>query len=297
MFFEIAIALFLIAYLLLLVGIIGRKFWPHGRSDSLKDREETLPGYSDESSPQVIEVINVKKAFDHPVLKGVTLAVGRGETVGILGRSGTGKSVLLKLMAGFLQPDSGMILYNGREITQMSEKRLLEFRKRVSYVFQGGAFFDFLNVSENIAYPLRERGIADERLIRRRVDYLIDAVELDGMGDYSHQELNAGAKKQAAIARAIANEPEVILYDEPTTGVDPIIGKSLSRLIRKLNRREHLTSVVVTHDLKCLEIVADRIILLEEGRIHFAGTPEEFESTEDPFVFAFRTGRRLEMAP
>src|SRR5690606_37313042 len=235
------------------------------------------------------EVINVKKAFDHPVLKGVTLAVARGETVGILGRSGTGKSVLLKLIAGFLQPDSGVILYNGREITQMSERRLLEFRKRVSYVFQGGAFFDFLNVRENIAYPLRERGITDEELIRSRVDYLIDAVELDGMGDYTHDELNAGAKKQVAIARAIANEPEVILYDEPTTGVDPIIGKSLSRLIRKLNRQEHLTSVVVTHDLKCLEIVADRIILLEDGRIHFEGTPEEFETTKDPFVFAFRT--------
>lgn len=294
MFFEVILAFLLIGYILLLGGIVGRKFWPVGRTDSVRDREETLPGYSDDSSPQMIEVINVRKAFDHPVLKGVTLAVRRGETVGILGRSGTGKSVLLKLIAGFLQPDSGMILYNGREITQMSEKRLLEFRKRVSYVFQGGAFFDFLNVRENIAYPLRERGNTDEEVIRQRVDYLIDAVELDGMGEYSHQELNAGAKKQVAIARAIANEPEVILYDEPTTGVDPIIGKSLSRLIRKLNRREHLTSVVVTHDLKCLEIVADRIILLEDGRIHFEGTPQEFESAEDPFVFAFRTGRRLE---
>ena len=241
-----------------------------------------------------IEIINVFKAFDHPILEGVSLRVEQAETIGVLGQSGTGKTVLLKLVAGFLKPDSGTILYQGQSIGRLSERGLLDFRKEVSYVFQAGAFFDFLNVRDNIAYPLRERGISDEDFIRERVDYLLEAVELQGMGQLSYDELSVGAKKQVAIARAIANDPEVILYDEPTTGVDPLIGKSISRLIRKLDQQERLTSIVVTHDLKCLEMVSDRIVLLRSGRIWFEGLPEEFEGSNDPYVAAFRTGRRVE---
>lgn len=261
--------------------------WP-ARSEA-KERKP----FSDREGRYLVEVIHVKKAFDRPVLKGISLSIERGETIGVLGQSGTGKSVLLKLIAGFLRPDSGMILFKGRETTQLKEGELLEFRKRVSYVFQGGAFFDFLNVRENIAYPLREQGITDEPAVQERVDYLLHAVELEGLGHLGFDELSAGAKKQVAIARAIANNPEVILYDEPTTGVDPIIGKSLSRLIRKLDHTEHLTSVVVTHDLKCLEIVSDRIILLKDGYIRFEGSVPEFAASQDPFVVAFRTGRRF----
>lgn len=294
MLFKFFVILIFTGYLVLVASLLLRNWIRRRRSPP--PRAPLRAPAAGEQPDIVIEGINLHKAFDRPVLAGINVQVHQGETLGVLGRSGTGKSVLLKLLAGFLKPDRGMILYKGREITRMDESQLLEFRKEVSYVFQGGAFFDFLNVRENIAYPLREQGITDEDLIRERVDYLLEAVELEGMGDLTYDELSTGAKKQVAIARAIANNPEVILYDEPTTGVDPIIGKSLSRLIRKLDTQEHFTSVVVTHDLKCLEIVADRIILLKDGHIHFEGGIEDFRNSQDPFVVAFRTGKRIEGA-
>ncbi len=242
----------------------------------------------------VLEVVNLEKSFDHPVLRRISLKIKGGETVGVLGARGSGKSVLLKLIAGFLKPDHGWIFYKGRDLGRMSENELLEVRKRVSYVFQHGAVFDFLSVSENIAYPLREQGLNDETVIRDRVAYLLDAVELEGLGDDMYDELSTGGKKQVAIGRAIANNPEFILYDEPTTGVDPIIGKALSRLIRKLNRQEELTSIVVTHDLKCMEIVADRVILLKDGLIHFEGDLKALHRSKDQYVQAFIAGKRYQ---
>ncbi len=293
--FKLFLLLLFSTYAIILLSILVRRFL--GKPGSVSEQEETEPaGCGERGEFPLIEVINVRKAFDHPVLEGITLSVHCGEVLGVLGRSGTGKSVLLKLLAGFLKPDSGLILFEGVDLAHLGEDQLLEIRKRVSYVFQSGAFFDFLNVSENIAYPLRERGMLTESEIKERVDYLLDAVELDGMGDFVYDELGVGAKKQVAIARSIAINPDVILYDEPTTGVDPIIGKSLSRLIRKLGDKEDLTSVVVTHDLKCLEIVSDRIVLLKDGHIRFQGTTDEFHRSEDSFVEAFRTGKRYEEA-
>jgi phospholipid/cholesterol/gamma-HCH transport system ATP-binding protein len=289
--FTIFLVLLFSTYLVILLSMFVRRW---RKRETVPESEDLPAECGDVGSGATIEVINVRKAFDAPVLCGVTLAVRCGETLGVLGRSGTGKSVLLKLIAGFLKPDSGLILFEGRDITDLPEARLLEHRKQVSYVFQGGAFFDFLDVRGNISYPLRERGITDEPFIRQRVDYLLDAVELEGMGGLRYDSLSEGAKKQVAIARAMAINPKVILYDEPTTGVDPIIGKSLSRLIRKLSRRERLTSIVVTHDLKCLEIVADQIVLLKDGLIRFQGTAEDFARSADPFVEAFRTGKRYE---
>jgi phospholipid/cholesterol/gamma-HCH transport system ATP-binding protein len=288
--FTIFLVLLFTTYLVILLSLFARRWWKRGAAG---ETEEIEAGPAHATTGATLEVINVWKAFDAPVLRGITLAVPYGETLGVLGKSGTGKSVLLKLIAGFLRPDSGLILFEGRDITDLPEARLLEHRKRVSYVFQGGAFFDFLDVRGNIAYPLRERGITDETAIRERVDYLLDAVELEGMGNLRYDSLSEGAKKQVAIARAMAINPQVILYDEPTTGVDPIIGKSLSRLIRKLSARERLTSIVVTHDLKCLEIVADQIVLLKDGLIHFRGTAADFAASADPFVEAFRTGKRF----
>jgi phospholipid/cholesterol/gamma-HCH transport system ATP-binding protein len=241
-----------------------------------------------------VELENVGKSFDYPVLKGISFKIRQGETLGVLGKSGSGKSVTLKLIAGLLKPDVGRILFHGKDITGMNERELLELRKRVSYVFQGGAVFDFLNVGENIAYPLRERGMKDEKQIKERVDYLLEAVELGNIGNLQKPELSIGAKKQVAIARAIANDPEVILYDEPTTGIDPIVKKSVNRLIRKLNKQEHLTSIVVTHDLKCIEMVADRIIMLKDGVIHFEGDPEAFHSSPDSYIQAFIAGKRFD---
>lgn len=295
-FFFIFLALLFSAYFVIILSIIFRRWWRKVRP-AVSDVEDQRTGCDERDSGALLEVINVKKSFDHPVLKGVSIAIPCGQTLGVLGKSGTGKSVLLKLIAGFLKPDSGLVLFEGQDITSFTESQLLEHRKKVSYVFQGGAFFDFLDVRGNIAYPLIERGITDENVINERVDYLLDAVELEGMGHLKYDNLSEGAKKQVAIARAIAINPEVILYDEPTTGVDPIIGKSLSRLIRKLGRQENLTSIVVTHDLKCLEIVSDRLVLLKDGVIRFQGTVDEFEASEDPFVDAFRSGKRFDEAP
>ncbi len=293
-FFFIFLGLLFSTYIVILLSIVFRRTWRKFRPRVSEPEGEDRTGCEQRASGALLEVINVKKSFDHPVLKGVSIAVPCGQTLGVLGKSGTGKSVLLKLIAGFLKPDSGLVLYEGRDITSFSEAQLLEHRKRVSYVFQGGAFFDFLDVRGNIAYPLIERGITDEKVIRERVDYLLDAVELEGQGHLRYDSLSEGAKKQVAIARAIAIDPDAILYDEPTTGVDPIIGKSLSRLIRKLGKQEHLTSIVVTHDLKCLEIVSDRLVLLKDGFIRFQGTVDEFEASDDPFVDAFRSGSRYD---
>lgn len=295
MLFKFFVLLIFSSYLLLLIVLLGRKFFPSRR----RSRGEKLFGKKrraaegQASTQPFLEIDGLCKAFDRPVLEDIDLQIREGETLGVLGMSGTGKSVLLKLVAGLLRADKGAIMYRGRNIARMNEADLLEYRKRVTYVFQSGAVFDFLNVRDNIAYPLREEGVEDEAAIRDRVDYLLEAVELDGLGELHSSELSLGSKKQVAIARAIAEDPEAILYDEPTTGVDPLIGKSLSRLIRKLNQQEKLTSIVVTHDMRCLRIVSDRIILLKNGRIHFEGTPAAFYASDDPFVQAFIAGKRV----
>ena len=276
--------------LALLILAIGRRRWARTVSAGVASSpSEPAP---QESSLPLIELNDVYKSFgSQKVLNRVSLKIQRAETLGILGMSGGGKSVMLQLIVGLLWPDQGEIRFKGRSLEEMSESDLLDVRRRVSYVFQSGAVFDFLSVGENIAYPLRERGMADEEQIDRRVEELLDAVELEGMGDQEYDELSLGSKKQVAIARAIATNPEAILYDEPTSGVDPMIGKTLSRLIRKLNRQNNLTSVVVTHDLQCLATVSDRITLLKDGRIHFEGDLEALYSSSDPFVQAFITGR------
>jgi len=293
-FFKLFLILLFSCYLLVLISMLVRRFARRRVTEATRPARRT-PCLDD--GEKIIQVVEVSKSFDHPVLCDIDLSIYCGETLGILGKSGTGKSVLLKLIAGFLKPDQGKILFRGADITEMDEQDLLEFRKQVSYVFQGGAFFDFLNVWENVAYPLRERQTLNDVQIRTRVEYLLDAVELETMGELGSDELSTGARKQVAIARSIAINPAVILYDEPTTGVDPIIGKSLSRLIRKLGHQENLTSVVVTHDLKCLEIVSDRLILLKDGGIRFQGTVEEFHSSPDLFVEAFRSGKRFDEEP
>lgn len=292
MLFKILLLAIFSGYVILIGILVGRYFLGRRRSEPI---QTAYPEFDNFRGEVFLELQNVYKSFDdHPVLNGIQLEINRGETLGILGQSGSGKSVLLKLAVGLLRPDQGRILFKGADLTEMDEAELLEVRRRVSYVFQSSAFFDFLNVRENIAYPLREQGISDEERIQRRVDYLLKAVEMEDLGDLRYTELSLGSKKQVAIARAIANNPDAILYDEPTTGVDPIIGKSLSRLIRKLNQQESLTSIVVTHDLKCIQMVSDRIILLKDGSIHFQGSQREFHSSQDPFVQAFIAGKSFE---
>ena len=290
MFLNLFLAVVFLGYLALMGLILGRRFFPPDRSRLLQKTDTAF----DHPSEPFLELDGVDKSFDYPVLKGVSFKMRQGETLGVLGKSGSGKSVTLKLIAGLLKPDVGRILFNGKDITRMNERELLDLRKRVSYIFQGGAIFDFLDVGENIAYPMRERGMKDEKKIKERVDYLLALVEMENMGDLQKPELSIGAKKQVAIARAIANEPKVILYDEPTTGVDPLVKKSVNRLIRRLNEQVNLTSVVVTHDLKCIEMVADRIILLKDGVIHFEGDQETFHSSPDLYIQAFIAGKRFD---
>ncbi|MEE8349562.1 MAG: ATP-binding cassette domain-containing protein [Acidobacteriota bacterium] len=291
MLFQVFMVALLVGYLTLITFIVARLVLP---SRTLHPISQNAPEVAPPRKDPTVALIDVHKSFDQPVIQGVSFKVQRGETLGILGRSGSGKSVTLQLIVGLLKPDLGYVVFEGKDLALMNERELLALRKRVSYVFQGGAVFDFLNVRENVAYPLREMGGMDEAMIQNRVQYLLQAVGMEDQGDLVNSELSIGAKKLVAVARAIANDPEVLLYDEPTTGLDPLTRKSLSHHIRKLNRQEHLTSIVVTHDLKCLEIVADRIILLKNGTIRFEGNQEEFHASSDLFVQAFIAGKRYE---
>lgn len=245
----------------------------------------------DQSAPY-IQFDHVSKAFDEVrVLVDVSFEVRRGEMVVVLGRSGVGKSVTLKHILGFMQPDSGRVLVAGREVSRMSEAELAEIRRCVTMVFQSGALFDSLTVGENVAYPLRERaarGTAlDEDQIQARVTELLALVELSEARDLMPSDLSTGMKRAVAIARALAAEPEAILYDEPTTMVDPLMASTVGNLILKLKRQKGLTSVVVTHDMKLARKLADRLVFLEEGRVAFFGTAAEMDSSPDPLIREF----------
>ena len=239
-----------------------------------------------------IEFRHVYKAFDElPVLVDVSFDVRRGEMVAILGRSGVGKSVTLKHILGFLKPDAGQVFVAGREVSALSEEELMDVRRRVTMVFQSGALFDSLTVGENVAYPLRERamrGLAiSEDEIQQRVDNLLAQVELEGMRDLVPSDLSTGMKRAVAIARALAAEPECILYDEPTTMVDPLMAQTLSDLILKVKQQTGLTSVVVTHDVKLARKLADRVVFLVDGRVAFFGTIPEMDRSAVPMVQEF----------
>jgi phospholipid/cholesterol/gamma-HCH transport system ATP-binding protein len=247
---------------------------------------------SESSASPYFQFLHVYKAFDEqPVLEDVTFEVRRGEMVVVLGKSGVGKSVTLKHILGFLQPDSGQVFVAGREVSKMSEEELIDVRRRVTMVFQSGALFDSLTVGENVAYPLRERaerGLAlDEEGIQGRVDELLAMVELDGVRDLMPSDLSTGMKRAVAIARALAAEPEAVLYDEPTTMVDPLMAQTIAELILKLKRKTGLTSVVVTHDMKLARKLADRVVFLVDGRVAFFGTANELDASQEPMVQAF----------
>jgi phospholipid/cholesterol/gamma-HCH transport system ATP-binding protein len=239
-----------------------------------------------------IDFRRVYKAFDGlTVLEDVSFEVGRGEMVGILGRSGVGKSVTLKHILGFLKPDAGQVFVAGREVSALSEEALMDVRRRVTMVFQSGALFDSLTVSENIAYPLRERALrglaVNEEEIQQRVDKLLADVELEGMRELMPSDLSTGMKRAVALARALAAEPECILYDEPTTMVDPLMAQTLSDLILKVRQKTGLTSIVVTHDVKLARKLADRVVFLVDGRVAFFGTTQEMDRSHVTMVQEF----------
>jgi phospholipid/cholesterol/gamma-HCH transport system ATP-binding protein len=239
-----------------------------------------------------IQFVHVYKSFNGTrVLDDVSFDVRRGEMLVVLGRSGVGKSVTLKHILGFLQPDAGEVFVAGREVSKMTEEELASVRRRVTMVFQSGALFDSLTVGENVAYPLRERaerGFAlDEAGIQAQVAELLAMVELEGASELMPSDLSTGMKRAVAIARALAAEPEGLLYDEPTTMVDPLMAQTIGDLILKLKRKKGLTSVVVTHDMKLARKLADKIVFLVDGRVGFFGPANELDAAEEPMVQAF----------
>jgi phospholipid/cholesterol/gamma-HCH transport system ATP-binding protein len=240
-------------------------------------------------SEHYIEFRGVTKAFDErTVLDDVSFFVDRGETLVILGRSGVGKSVTLKHILGFLKPDSGRVIVADHDITDWNEEQLAEIRRRVTMVFQSGALFDSLTVRDNVAFPLEARGQLPPDEIERRVDELLEMLEVSDDAEKLPSELSTGTKRAVAIARALAQEPEAILYDEPTTMVDPVMAGHVGDLIRKLKERFHRTALVVTHDTHLARKLADRVVFLHEGRAVFFGPWTEFEATDDPFLRNFQ---------
>ncbi|UCE85199.1 MAG: ABC transporter ATP-binding protein [Deltaproteobacteria bacterium] len=238
-----------------------------------------------------IEFRELTRAFGRKsVLRGVNLVVPPGQTLTILGGSGSGKSVCLKHAIGLLRPDSGRVLVEGVDITGYTERQLIAVRKNVSMVFQGAALFDSLDVYENVAYPLREHWRASEAEIGDRVARCLAAVGLPGVERLLPAELSGGMRKRVGVARAIALEPRVILYDEPTTGLDPANQRRIGELIRDLQRRLGVTSVVVTHELELCFAVSDRVALLKDGRIAAEGSADEMRESQHPAVRAFLEG-------
>jgi phospholipid/cholesterol/gamma-HCH transport system ATP-binding protein len=240
-----------------------------------------------------IQFIHVSKSFgEQPVLNDVSFEVRRGETVIVLGRSGVGKSVTLKHIMGFLQPDSGEVRVGGHIVSQMAEEQLLDLHRQVTMVFQSGALFDSLSAAENVAYPLRELAareelMDDEDRIQQRVDELLALVELENVKDLMPADLSTGMKRAVAIARALAAQPEAVLYDEPTTMVDPLMAITIGDLILKLKRRSGLTSVVVTHDMKLARKLADRVVFLIDGRVGFFGPVTALDSSPEEVIQEF----------
>ena len=229
------------------------------------------------------------------ILKGVNLDIPRGETVVLLGQSGGGKSVFLRHLIGLMRPLPGSIKIEGEEIARLSERSLEPVRRKIGMLFQDGALFDSMTVFDNIAFPLRERGERNEKVIRDKVARSLELVSLQGQEKKMPVNLSGGMRKRASLARAIISEPACILYDEPTAGLDPIVSDTINRLIRRLQTHLKVTSVVVTHDMISTNFVADHVALLREGRIHFTGTLSALHSSTDPVIRDFIEGRSHEI--
>jgi phospholipid/cholesterol/gamma-HCH transport system ATP-binding protein len=239
----------------------------------------------------VIEYRDIHKAFDAPVLSGVSLTVPEGETLAIVGPSGTGKSVLLKTTIGLIVPDQGDVFLDGESVVSASREKLQEIRRRVGYVFQNAALFDSMNVYENVAYGIQDqiaKELGREEILKRVVQALED-VNLDpgAVMPKLPAELSGGMRKRVGLARAIVGRPEILLYDEPVTGLDPVNAAAVDRLIKYIGDKTQVTSIVVTHDIEGGLLLADRVALLEGGKLRFIGTPQEFRGSTDPLVRAF----------
>ncbi|MEO6848577.1 MAG: ABC transporter ATP-binding protein [Chthoniobacterales bacterium] len=251
-----------------------------------------------EASPKpFIEVRNLRQQFgSQEILRGVNLTVFKGETLVLLGRSGGGKSVFLRHLIGLIKPVSGEIFVDGEEITHLNERQLEPIRIKVGMLFQDGALFDSMDVYDNVAFPLREHGQTDEKKIQDDVMHALELVNMLGHETKMPVNLSGGMRKRVALARAIINHPACILYDEPTAGLDPIVSDSINRLIRRLQRQLHMTSIVVTHDMTSTYHIADRVALLHEGKERFYGTLDDLKNSTDTVVQDFVLGRSYDKA-
>ena len=243
------------------------------------------------AGPPFISVRNLHKQIgDQQILRGINLTIREGENLVIIGGSGTGKSVFLKLVMGLIPATSGSIIVDQTEITSLNERQLGPHRRKIGMLFQDGALFDSLTVAENVAFPLRESGMKDSPEMHSRIHEVLDAV---GLADHGHKlpaALSGGMRKRAALARAVVSRPRCIFYDEPTAGLDPIVSDSIDRLIRRTQLHYRCTSVVVTHDMRSVRSVADRVVYFREGLIHFEGSPDQLFSSTDPLVRQFVEG-------
>ena len=236
----------------------------------------------------MIEVRDVTKSFgSQQVLRGASLDIAKGEAVVIIGRSGGGKSILLKHLIGLLQPDSGVVRVDGEDITRMDERSLLRVRRKYGMLFQMAALFDSLTVEENVGFVLRRQGLEPEAEIRRRVGEALEMVELPGIGHKMPSELSGGMRKRVGLARAIVYRPEIVLYDEPTTGLDPITSREISELMVEISEKYRTSSIIISHDMKCVERTAENVAVLLNGRCHAMGTVEELKRLDDPEVRRF----------
>ncbi len=241
-----------------------------------------------DSGEEIIKISRVTKSFEkNLVLDSLDLSIWKGESLVVLGRSGCGKSVMLKTITGLIKPDSGRVFFKDNDITRLSRKKLFQIRMSFGMLFQGSALFDSMSVGDNVALPLRKHTDMDEEEIRRVVEEKLDLV---GLNDVYHKypvEMSGGMKKRVGLARAVVMNPEVVLYDEPTTGLDPIMADNINDLIRDLQRCMNITSVVVTHDIRSAYRVGDRLAMLNGGKIIFSGTPREVRSTSNKVVREF----------
>ena len=237
----------------------------------------------------IVKVRNIHKSFrDVKVLQGVDIDIEEGKITTIIGKSGTGKSVLLKTIIGIMKPEQGEIFFKEKEITKLTDRELLELRKNIGYLFQDAALFDFMTVEENIGFPLVEQlGIKDKKAIHDRVEKLLDLVELPGIEKKYPSELSGGMRKRVGLARAIAVEPKIVLFDEPTTGLDPILAESIDTLIMKVNHELGMTCVVISHDIASTFRRADKVALLYDGIIQFFGKPTEALEYDHPVLKQF----------
>ncbi len=239
----------------------------------------------------MIEARKVQKSFGpQRVLDGLTLRIEKGESVVIIGRSGGGKSVLLKILIGLIRPDAGEVLIDGQDITRMNERELLRVRRQFGMLFQGSALFDSMTVAENVGFALWREGQCTHEEIRRRVSEALEMVELPGIEDKKPAELSGGMRKRVGLARAIVYQPAIVLYDEPTTGLDPMAADRIDRLIIRVCERLRVTSVAVTHDMRSAARIAQRILMLHEGRIYTSATPAEILGSPDPVIQRFVQG-------